>query len=160
MRKLIVWAAAGVVALCGVVAAVEVFGAYRVPAGPFAGGAACSRALAGLPERLLGRERDAVEGTGAAGWGDGAIVLRCGVRPLAPTIDSCVNVNGVDWVLDDERAQRSGEWVFTTYGRETAVAVAFKGGQVAGDALVVINGSLGHLAQKSRCPGADDAAIG
>ncbi|MEU9006411.1 DUF3515 family protein [Streptomyces sp. NPDC048551] len=159
MRKVIVWAAAAA-ALCGVVAGVEVFGPYRVPAGPFADGPACTETLARLPQRLLGRERDAVRGTGAAGWGDGAVVLRCGVRPPAPTVDSCVNVNGVDWVLDDGRAGRGGKWVFTTYGRETAVSVAFEGGQVAGDALVVINTSLGHIARKSRCLGTDDVAIG
>lgn len=150
----------GVAALCCVIAGMGGFGGYRVPAGPFAGGAACAEAVAGLPGRLLGRERDSVVGAGAAGWGDGDIVLRCGVRPPGPTTDSCVNVNGFDWVLDDERARRSGEWVFTTYGRSTAVSVAFKGGRVGGDALVVISERLRHLTQTSRCVGLEDVAIG
>ncbi|MFG2622710.1 DUF3515 family protein [Streptomyces sp. NPDC048507] len=136
------------------IAAPEIFSADAVRT------LAATEALARLPERLLGRERDSVRGTGAAGWGDGAVVLRCGVRPPAPSIDSCVDVNGVDWVLDDSRAGRGGRWVFTTYGRETAVSVAFEGGRTAGDALVVINASLGHIARTSRCLGTDDAAIG
>ncbi|MFD9379464.1 DUF3515 family protein [Streptomyces sp. NPDC059999] len=66
---------------------------YSVPAGPFARTAPCSDVVARLPETLMGRGRDDVDGVGAAEWGDRAVVLRCGVEPLAPTIDTCVNVN-------------------------------------------------------------------
>ncbi|MFB0630149.1 DUF3515 family protein [Streptomyces sp. AB3(2024)] len=125
---------------------------YDVPAGPFARGAPCAGVVAGLPGTLLGQGRDAVDGVGAAGWGGGAIVLRCGVRPLAPTVDTCVNVDGVDWVLDDERAGRSGVWAFTTYGREPAVEVAFTGGsRPAGDALIAVNNGVRGFPQNSKC---------
>ncbi|MFD5888661.1 DUF3515 family protein [Streptomyces sp. NPDC060334] len=125
---------------------------YSVPAGPFARTAPCSDVVARLPENLMGRGRDAVDGEGTAGWGARAVVLRCGVEPPAPTIDTCVNVNGFDWVLDDARVKRDGAWVFTTYGREPAVEVAFaRGSQPAGDALVTINDALGSLAQKTKC---------
>ncbi|MFF7082404.1 DUF3515 family protein [Streptomyces lavendulae] len=125
---------------------------YDVPAGPFAGSGPCADVVAGLPGALLGQGRDAVGGAGAAGWGGGAVVLRCGVRPLAPTVDTCVNVDGVDWVLDDERAGRSGVWVFTTYGREPAVEVAFSGGaRSAGDALIAVNHGVRGFPQKSKC---------
>ncbi|WP_329448651.1 DUF3515 domain-containing protein (plasmid) [Streptomyces sp. NBC_01426] len=130
---------------------------YSVPAGPFARTAPCSDVVARLPETLMGRGRDDVDGAGAAGWGDRAVVLRCGVEPLAPTIDTCVNVNGFDWVLDDAGVERDGAWVFTTYGREPAVEVAFAGGsRPAGDALVALNDALGGLARKTRCLSTSD----
>ncbi|MET9608883.1 DUF3515 family protein [Streptomyces sp. NPDC006512] len=145
-------------AVCAVAVAAAVGGLvtalddYAVPAGPFARSAACTDVVGRLPERLLGRDRDAVEGAGAAGWGGGAVILRCGVRPPAPTVDTCMNVNGVDWVLDDERAKRGDGWVFTVYGTDPAVEVSFKESrQLAGDALVAVGGSLGGLVRKSRC---------
>ncbi|MER5778804.1 DUF3515 family protein [Streptomyces sp. NPDC002039] len=142
------------VAAASLCAAVAVYARadYSVPAGPFARTAPCSDVVARLPETLMGRGRDAVDGAGTAGWGAGAVVLRCGAEPLAPTIDTCVNVNGFDWVLDDARVERDGAWVFTTYGREPAVEVAFaRGSQPAGDALVTINDALGSLARKTGC---------
>ncbi|WP_331733052.1 DUF3515 family protein [Streptomyces sp. NBC_01276] len=125
---------------------------YDVPAGPFAHGAPCAGVVAGLPGTLLGQGRDAVDGVGAAGWGGGSIVLRCGVRPLGPTVDTCVNVDGVDWVLDDGRAGRGGVWAFTTYGREPAVEVVFAGGsRSAGDALIAVNKGVRGFPQNSKC---------
>ncbi|GAA3084392.1 hypothetical protein GCM10020254_30990 [Streptomyces goshikiensis] len=93
-----------------------------------------------------------MEGRGVAGWGGGSIVLRCGVEPLAPTVNTCMNVNGTDWVLDEERAKRGGPRVLTTYGRVPSVEIAFEDdGLLAGDALVVIDGPVRDLPQKSKC---------
>ncbi|GHD57187.1 DUF3515 family protein [Streptomyces goshikiensis] len=127
-------------------------GGYSVESGPFAPDPHCRTVLARLPGELLGKERDPVEGRGVAGWGGGSIVLRCGVEPLAPTVNTCMNVNGTDWVLDEERAKRGGPRVLTTYGRVPAVEIAFEDdGLLAGDALVVIDGAVRDLPQKSKC---------
>ncbi|MEU8777080.1 DUF3515 family protein [Streptomyces sp. NPDC048606] len=129
---------------------------YRVREGPFARSAPCAAMVPRLPEDLLGRARDSVGGAGVVGWGDGSVVLRCGVQPLAPTTDTCVNVNGFDWVLNDEEAERKGVWVFTTYGRVPAVEVSFKGSQLAGDVLVKINDSVREIPPTSRCLSLED----
>ncbi|WP_327302372.1 DUF3515 family protein [Streptomyces sp. NBC_01298] len=129
-------------------------GARSVEPGPFAADPQCRRVLARLPDELLGEERDSVEGAGAASWGGGAIVLRCGVEPLAPTVNTCMNVNGTDWVLDEERAGRAGPRVLTTYGRIPAVEVAFtESDQLAGDALAVVDKAVRDLPQQSKCIG-------
>ncbi|MFJ1865833.1 DUF3515 family protein [Streptomyces sp. NPDC088097] len=145
--------AAGVASLCAAVAVLYSLAEYSIPAGPYAHDSPCDDVVARLPQVLIGRERDSVAGAGTAGWGDGSIVLRCGVEPLAPTINTCMNVNGFDWVLDDERAKKSEEWVFTTYDREPAVAIAFKGrGQLAGDALASLGSDMASLnVRKSTC---------
>lgn len=52
-------------------------------------------------------------------WGDPAVIARCGVPPVGPTTDECLDVNGVDWV-----AHRLSDGVrFTTYGRSPAIEV-------------------------------------
>lgn len=93
-----------------------------------------------------------MEGAGAASWGGGTIVLRCGVEPLAPTTNTCMNVNGTDWVLDEERAKRTGPRVLTTYGRIPSVEIAFtEDSLLAGDALVVIDKAVRDIPQQSKC---------
>lgn len=54
-----------------------------------------------------------------AAWGDPAIIGRCGQPEAAPTTDTCVTVDGVDWVarpLSDGTA-------LTSYGTDPAVEV-------------------------------------
>jgi len=52
-------------------------------------------------------------------WGDPAIIARCGLAPIGPTTDPCLDVSGVDWV-----AHRLTNGVrFTTYGRTPAIEV-------------------------------------
>lgn len=130
---------------------------YTVESGPFAQDTHCTRVVDGLPAELMGMKRDSLKGAGVAGWGDGSIVLRCGVEPLAPTINTCMNVNGTDWVLDEERAEREGVRVLTTYGRVPAVEIAFaQSNQSAGDALIAIDRSVRAIPQRSKCIGLGD----
>jgi hypothetical protein len=52
-------------------------------------------------------------------WGDPPIIARCGVAPIGPTTDECIDVSGIDWV-----AHRLSDGVrFTTYGRSPAIEV-------------------------------------
>jgi hypothetical protein len=52
-------------------------------------------------------------------WGEPAIIARCGLPPIGPTTDQCLDVSGVDWV-----AHRLTDGVrFTTYGRTPAIEV-------------------------------------
>jgi hypothetical protein len=52
-------------------------------------------------------------------WGEPAIIARCGLPAPAPTVDSCVDVDGVDWVV---RELTDGT-AAVTYGREPAIEV-------------------------------------
>jgi len=56
-------------------------------------------------------------------WGEPAIIARCGLPPIGPTTDQCLDVSGVDWV-----AHRLTDGVrFTTYGRTPAIEVLVPG---------------------------------
>jgi hypothetical protein len=52
-------------------------------------------------------------------WGDPAIIARCGVHPIGPTTDQCLDVSGIDWVAH----QLTDGVRFTTYGRDPAIEV-------------------------------------
>ncbi|KOU76824.1 lipoprotein [Streptomyces sp. MMG1533] len=78
-----------------------------------------------LPAEVDGQDRRDPEPSSAltAGWGNPAIILRCGVqRPAAmndPDADG-VDVNGVGWLLQE---QDDGAFRFTTTLREAYVEV-------------------------------------
>ena len=55
----------------------------------------------------------------ASAWGDPPIIARCGLPSPAPTTDSCVVVDGVDWVV---RHLADGTAAIT-FGREPAIEV-------------------------------------
>ncbi len=93
--------------------------APEVTAAPQSSAPVCS-ALA-WPSSVSGRTRTATrpDAPWAAAWGDPALIARCGLDPLGPTTDSCVTVDGVDWVV----RELSDGGAATTYGRDPAVEV-------------------------------------
>jgi hypothetical protein len=69
-----------------------------------------------------------------AAWGEpAAILLTCGLEAPAPTTLPCLEVNGVDWIMDD--AQKP-TYVFTTFGRTPAVQVALNSDAVSGSTVL------------------------
>ncbi len=83
--------------------------------------------VAGLPKR----ETNA-QATGA--WGEPAsILLTCGLEPPAPTTLPCLEVNGVDWIIDDSLKPT---YIFTTFGRTPAVQVALDSNVVSGSTVL------------------------
>jgi hypothetical protein len=69
-----------------------------------------------------------------AAWGEPAsILLTCGLEAPAPTTLPCLEVNGVDWIMDD--AQKP-TYVFTTFGRTPAVQVALNSDAVSGSTVL------------------------
>lgn len=112
---------------------------------------ACARVTAAAPRHVDGRERDEGAVPGVATWGHGAIALRCGLPPIPPTPDPCVDVDGVHWVLDQARS-REGRKVVVTYGRTPAVEVTMSG-QVAAidEVLVEMSAAVEPVPQKRRC---------
>ena len=92
-----------------------------------AGHDACPALLEALPSRVADQARRSVTGsTYAAGWGDPAIVLRCGVgNPKGfDRFSRCQHANGVDWFVPESVIGDQGEdAVMTTVGRSPAVEV-------------------------------------
>lgn len=77
-----------------------------------------------LPKTVAGQRRTGTEPDSelTAGWGDAAIVLRCGVpRPekMSDAQSQAVDANGVNWLLE----QRADGPRFTTTYRKTYVEV-------------------------------------
>ncbi|MFG2358001.1 DUF3515 domain-containing protein [Streptomyces sp. NPDC048521] len=94
-----------------------------------------------LPGKLDGRSRNDPEPRSAytAGWGNPAIILRCGVVRPPKMIDPKVaeggdpdalagGVNGVDWLMEK---QGDGTWRFTTANRVAYVQVSLPEGMSA-----------------------------
>ncbi|MFJ8886888.1 DUF3515 domain-containing protein [Streptomyces sp. NPDC102402] len=85
----------------------------------------CGKLHEELPETVAGLERSdpSPDSDLTAGWGDGAIVLRCGVARPARMDDSqakAVDADGVNWLL--EQRDDAGPRFTTTY-REAYVEV-------------------------------------
>ncbi|MGW2486614.1 DUF3515 domain-containing protein [Streptomyces sp. NPDC001606] len=94
-----------------------------------------------LPQQLDGRSRNDPGPRSAytAGWGNPAIILRCGVVRPPTMIDPKVaeggdpdaiagGVDGVDWLMEK---QSDGTWRFTTAGRVAYVQVSLPKGMSA-----------------------------
>jgi hypothetical protein len=96
-----------------------------------------------LPEKLDGHDRADPRPRSAytAGWGNPAIILRCGVERPPKMIDPKVardadpnalsgSVNGVDWLMEK---QGDGTWRFTTASRVAYVQVTLPKGMSGQD---------------------------
>lgn len=139
------------VAVCAGIVFVE---SHRVDSAPDAKNPKCSTAVDHSPEKVGSESRDWVIGQGVASWGDGSTILRCGVGELEPTINLCISVDGVDWVLDEEKLKETGVSVLTTYGRSPAVQVTYSGGREdVGGVLVDLKKSVAGIPQKRNCIG-------
>ncbi|WP_411283207.1 DUF3515 family protein [Lapillicoccus sp.] len=105
----------GLVGLAGCSRSVEV----TVP--QLASDASCTAASGAWPTTVSGLSPVDVSPQSPAvrAWGDPAIVARCGVATPGPTTDSCLSVNGIDWVL----TELTDGSKFVTYGRVPAIEV-------------------------------------
>jgi hypothetical protein len=83
--------------------------------------AACRPVAAQWPKTVGGQSLrpTSSSSTSVRAWGDPAIIARCGLPPIGPTADTCLDVSGVDWVAH----QLSDGVRFTTYGRSPAIEV-------------------------------------
>ncbi len=95
-----------------------------VPSPPSQEAALCGDLHEELPDKVAGLSRTATDPSSelTAGWGDAAIVLRCGVpRPekMSDAQSQAVEADGVNWMLE----QRADGPRFTTTYRKTYVEV-------------------------------------
>jgi hypothetical protein len=108
----------GAVMLVGVLPGCSTIG---VTDPPEAGSAACRAAAAHWPKTVGGQPLQPTSSSSDAvrAWGDPAIIARCGLAPIGPTTDQCLNVSGIDWVAH----QLTDGVRFTTYGRTPAIEI-------------------------------------
>lgn len=152
-----IWLTVAVVAVAGVLLYVD---SHRVSAAPHAGDAKCDKVVSRLPDDIPGASRDWALGEGVASWGGQAAVFRCGAEELMPNINLCVTVDGVDWVLDEERLKRDGVSVLRTYGRSPAVEFTYAGSrEEVGGILAALNPAVKWIPQERKCVGLDDADV-
>ena len=91
---------------------------------PYAADPDCARVMLAMPDSVggLGVRGTTSQATSAYG-GEAPIVVRCGVEPPGPTVDTCVAVDAEtgtqDWLVVEETAQ----WRATSFGRSPAVEV-------------------------------------
>ncbi|MET9256969.1 DUF3515 family protein [Streptomyces sp. NPDC048182] len=130
---------------------------HRVPAAPHAGDPACDKVVSRLPDDIPGAKGDWTLGEGTASWGGQAAVFRCGVTEPQPTTDLCVDVDGVDWVLDEARLKRDGVSVLRTYGRSPAAEFTYKGKREdVGGILSTLDPAVAWLPKDRKCVGVAD----
>jgi Protein of unknown function (DUF3515) len=113
----------------------------------------CASVVVLLPQTVstLGQRQTDTQGTGA--WGTPAdILLRCGVPVPDPTSSlPCVTVDGIDWL---RKPDPHNVFVFTTYGRDPAVAVTINSNDVKADgnqALSDLAIAVASIPAKHRC---------
>lgn len=150
------------IALCAVVAAavagVLVVDSHRISAAPHADDPKCEKVISRAPDGIPGMSRDWAIGDAVASWGGRTAVLRCGAEELAPNVNLCVTVDGVDWVLDETRLKKDGVSVLRTYGRSPAVEFTYSGSRSeVGGILTELNRAVDWIPQKRRCIGLEDA---
>ena len=157
-RKVIFGITGAVLALSAVLVVREVTSpASGIEPAGHAASAACTGLEDGYLDQVGGKDLDRSGPPGVATWGDGDIVWRCGLTPIPPTGDPCVNVNGVDWVLQEGRST-GGRKTLLTYGRTPAVEVTVQDGAAAIDGVLVdISRMARPLRKYSKCIAVSDA---
>lgn len=111
---------------------------------------ACAQVLVELrgADEINGWDRREVSAQSTAAWGDGDVILRCGLHPLEPTTDPCQTMGGVDWVI----RQSEDRTMFLSYGRAPAVEVSVRGQRPtnAADVLNTVSPAVATLPSTGR----------
>lgn len=120
-------------------------------AAPDANNPACADVIVRLPDSLGGLERRHTNAQATGAWGDPArVLLYCGIAPSGPTTDSCVAVNGVDWIIDESRAPL---YRFEAYGRSPGLEVVIDGDAKvsSSDVITALGNAVSQLPQERKC---------
>lgn len=111
---------------------------------------ACADVIVRLPDTVAELDRRTTNAQSTGAWGDPAVVqLRCGIEPSGPTTDTCVNVNGVDWIIDESAAPL---YRFEAYGRSPGLEVFVDSEQLSGtDVVNDLSAVARELPQERKC---------
>lgn len=111
---------------------------------------ACADVTVRLPSTVASLEKRTTNAQATGAWGDPAgVMLRCGIVPSGPTVDECVNVNGVDWIIDRANAPL---YRFEAYGRTPGVEVIVNSELASGtEAVLDLGAVVQYLPQEREC---------
>ncbi|WP_245907339.1 DUF3515 family protein [Leucobacter massiliensis] len=131
-------------------------GDVPMDAAPGANDPACADVIVRLPSTVAELPKRTTNAQATGAWGDPAAVqLQCGIEPSGPTTDSCVNVNGVDWIIDDSAAPI---YRFEAYGRDPGLVVFVDSEQVSGtEAVLDLSAVVQLLPQERKCTALSDS---
>ncbi|HWM15402.1 MAG TPA: DUF3515 domain-containing protein [Microbacterium sp.] len=110
----------------------------------------CADVMVRLPDSVGGEPRRWTDAQATAAWGEPAsVLLTCGVTPPGPTESKCIEIGGVDWIVDESAAPN---YLVTTYGRTPAVEVFYDNRVVSGnDVLDRLATSVSILTVDGEC---------
>ena len=116
---------------------------------------ACANVIVRLPQSVGGMEKRTTNAQATGAWGDPAgVLLYCGIEPSGPTTDTCVNVNGVDWIIDESNAPL---YRFEAYGRNPGLEVIVDSERVSGTEVAVdLSAVAKELPQERKCTSLSD----
>lgn len=116
---------------------------------------ACANVIVRLPQIVGGMEKRTTNAQSTGAWGDPAsVLLYCGIEPSGPTTDTCVNVNGVDWIIDESQAPL---YRFEAYGRSPGLEVIVDSEKVSGTEVTVdLSAVAKELPQERQCTSVSD----
>lgn len=96
----------------------------------------CAQISVRLPDTVAGKQRRETDAQATGAWGEpAAVLLRCGIPPIGPTVNPCVSVDGIDWVLMSDPAAKTV--VYQTFGRTPATEIIIDHVSGASDAAVL-----------------------
>lgn len=147
---------AAVAAMLGVATLTGCAGQVPMQPSDDANNPACADVIVRLPETVAEQKKRTTNAQATGAWGEkSAVQLVCGVEPTGPTTDDCVNVNGVDWVIDDSAAPI---YRFEAYGRSPGLAVYIDSDQVSGTEVAVdLSAVAKELPQERQCTSLSDS---
>ena len=109
---------------------------------------ACAQVIVGLPDTLAGMAKRTTNAQATGAWGDPvAVQLVCGETPSGPTTERCVDVSGVDWIIDDSQAPL---YRLEAYGRTPGLVVYVDNTKASGTEVVTALKSLVELLPQTR----------
>ncbi|WP_223690229.1 DUF3515 domain-containing protein [Leifsonia poae] len=118
----------------------------------------CAEISVRLPDTVGGEAQRETDAQATSAWGDPAVILlRCGVPPIGPTTKPCITVNGVDWVLMNDPADKS--LVYQTFGRTPATEVIINHVSGVSDTVVLpdLASAIATVKQTQKCLATKDA---
>lgn len=113
-----------------------------------AGNPACADVIVRLPDTVAGLDKRSTNAQATGAWGDPVgVELRCGTATSGPTTDECVNVNGVDWIIDRTNAPL---YRFEAYGRTPGLEVYVNNEVASGTSTVTDLAAVAKLLPQTR----------
>ncbi|MEN9714207.1 MAG: hypothetical protein RLZZ164_871 [Actinomycetota bacterium] len=113
---------------------------------------ACAAVTVRLPDTVDGLASRSTDAQATGAWGTpAAVLLRCGLAPVAVSTLKCVTEAGVDWLIDDTKAPT---YRFITFARTPAIEVVVDSTKAAGvNVLDDLVSAVSQIAATDHCVG-------